>query len=304
MATVSIYVIPTRIAGIWKWSCGDSIGDNITTFRRTSSSIAYDSNWHQVAVVYNGSSGLAPYISLYRDGGNVGAGTASGGEGFDYNDTDDIDFLQNGHGAIGSTYLEGMYPFAGGISVVRVYNRMLASWEVSGNYNWGLTEKLGTPTFSTIVTNGLVLNLDAAFPGATRHDNWEALWGGDFNGGVFNTIGNGECPVIGSDAHPDNGSNYVCFYNFSPASNLNSGNAEEFGTDINFDYDDDFTIEAWVRVAQKGPESAGRGIIFSDQNNGDGYRFGGRHDADQNKWYLEMIMRDNTGADDTEKNAI
>ena len=68
-----------------------------------------------------------------------------------------------------------------------------------------------------------------------------------------------------------------------------------------FDYDDVFTIEAWVRVSEKSPETAGRGIIFGDQDtNGNGYRFGVRHNSGDNKWYLEMIMRDTTGSEQTQ----
>jgi hypothetical protein len=251
--------------------------------------------WHHVAVVYDGADSSAPAISFYVDGSLIADGGVSGGTNYSYND---LDFLTSGCGAVGARYLSQWYPFNGDISVVRIYDRVLTASQVQGNYDIGIAEVDSEPDFRKQPDSNLVLEMDAAFSGPVPQKSWKAFVGG-CGDGQLNIIGKGGYPVLDSEALTGG---YGQYYSFDPIGDQNCGQLRNVSSDIDFDYDDDFTIQAWVRVVDKCPETSGRGIIVSNQDNlANGYRFGVRHDSVTGKWYLETVMRDNSGADDTEK---
>jgi hypothetical protein len=73
------------------------------------------------------------------------------------------------------------------------------------------------------------------------------------------------------------------------------GDLVEDANNINFDYDDNFTIEAWVRVSSMAAGSAGRGIIVGNQSGAQGYRFGVRDNGTTTRYQAEMVHRDPVG---------
>ena len=122
-----------------------------------------DGNWHHVIGTYNGS-----VAALYIDGNLEVSGARSGN-------------FTPGNIAIGSVGGGGEY-FNGKIANVRIYNKALSSTEVQQNYQATKDKFLG----QNIVTNGLLLNLDAAnkdsYPGTGT--TWYTLAGS--NNGTLN----------------------------------------------------------------------------------------------------------------------
>ena len=126
-----------------------------------------DGNWHHVIGTYNGS-----VAALYIDGNLEVSGARSG------------NFIP-GNIAIGSVGGGGEY-FNGKIANVRIYSKALTSDEVQQNYQATKDKFQG----QQIVTNGLVLNLDAAnkdsYPGTGT--TWYDLSGNNYNATVESSM--------------------------------------------------------------------------------------------------------------------
>ena len=148
-----------------------------------------------------------------------------------------------------------------------------------------------------IIQNGLVFEMDASRPGDYYENFWRPVVGRLNGGRLFNYL-DSDVPTFHKEA---SGDEYIWYYNFTPrlsgkcgVGNIGVENQASDGSYItNFNYDDDFTIEAWVRPGDV-PIEQERGIIISDQNGCTGYRFGIR-DTGYDSWYFDFVMRDCSG---------
>ena len=182
----------------------------------------------------------------------------------------------------------------GKISILRVYDRVLDSSEISGNYDTGLTLKQELPPLKPVSTDGLVLEMDAASPGVQYDYNWEPSLGGPYKGGVLAGLGDGQKPLIAGCQHPDSLEKYLWYYKFASNATNHCGQVQYLGESIDFDYDQDFTISVWVRMTESNPETYGRGVFMSNQSDGyNGYRLGSRNYS-TGYWRPEFVMRDNS----------
>ncbi len=143
------------------------------------------------------------------------------------------------------------------------------------------------------VTNGLVLYMDASESGNDPSNYWKPISGGSANSlaGYLYGCGQMHKPYLKSD--PVSGG-HLWYYRIE-ADSTGGGQIGGFGSEVNFDYDRDFTVEAWIRTTENCPEPVnGRGVVFSDKSGSTGYRFGVRNDG-TGKYYMELLMRDTTG---------
>ena len=141
-------------------------------------------------------------------------------------------------------------------------------------------------------TDGLVLYLNAADPGPDPFTTWRPAAGGpqDELAGYLHGFGQMHRPYLKSEAVS---AGHLWHYRID-ADSTGGGQIGGLGRDVLFDYDQSFTIEAWIR-AEVCPEPVnGRGTVFSDKSGTTGYRFGVRNDA-SGGYYMEMVMRDSTG---------
>jgi hypothetical protein len=154
----------------------------------------------------------------------------------------------------------------------------------------------GISTNAQVATNGLNLHMDAAIAGATPSVNWEPLVGKP-GGGLLVSKGDVDGPKIRNEAAADKFIWYYSFTNPTPRTgqacigDLTDVSDPNLG--VHFDYDADFTVEAWVRVTGPGSWSGGRGTIFGSQGNATGYRVGIR-DNGGGQYKFEVVMRDVT----------
>jgi hypothetical protein len=203
---------------------------------RTARSATLDLNvWYNFVGVYNGST-ITSYLNSAQSSqvsktGNIA--TDSGG------------FLI-------ASYTSGSYHFTGNIAAVKVYNRALSAAEVAQNYN-ALAPRFAVPS---IVTDGLVLNLDAgntaSYPGSGT--TWTDISGNGntgtlTNGPTYSSADGGSIVFDGVDDRVDCGnlntlSNMTVQMFVKPLSN--SGGYKAFigavgGTGQ--DYDSGFNID-------------------------------------------------------------
>jgi hypothetical protein len=145
---------------------------------------------------------------------------------------------------------------AGDISLVQIYNRALSAAEVVQNYTATRSRFLGT-----IVTSGLVLNLDAGNTSSYQSGGttWSDLSGNGNNATMFGSV------PYEIDVAP-------CF-NFATITGTTSANASlgfTFTTAM-IPTTGNFTLSFWVKNM---PASVGQQGLFSNTGGANGYRFG------------------------------
>ena len=126
----------------------------------------------------------------------------------------------------------------GNIAIVRMYNKALSVNEVLQNY-----EAQKTRFINYIVTNGLVLNLDAGNPYsyAGAGTTWYDVSGNSYNGTLTSN------PVYSKDS--GGAFKFAGNYSLSPASTVNSLNG------------DALTVEAWIKHDSFGGVGTGRSYV-------------------------------------------
>ena len=164
--------------------------------------------------------------------------------------TGNISVQQTWNLAMGG-YNGGGYLFVGLITCGKIYNRALSASEILQNYN--VTKKRFSPE-ENIVTNGLVLNIDAgntrsyAGVGNTAYDiAGTGITASLFNGVGFNNANNGSFSFDGTNDYIE----------FLPSSIFNLGTG-------------DFTFLAWHKTTNKSGYST---ILSIDDGNGTGIIF-------------------------------
>ena len=179
---------------------------------------------------------------------------------------------------IGFRGADGNHPFKGNISSLRIYKgKGLSAAEVLQNYNALL------PRYYSIVTSGLVLNLDAGNPNSyspPRSDQYASSlvlavpMNGANNGTTFTdqsaiikgsgsaktVTNNGSIPTLTAQSKFYGSSAYI---SNAATQSLTFGN---YGTD--FQFTGDFTIECWVYPTTSG---ATDGSLFVLQSGGNNY---------------------------------
>ncbi len=136
------------------------------------------------------------------------------------------------------------------------------------------------------------LYLDAADAGTNASNVWNPVIG---SGGVL--YGHG---AAGYKPQPDSDGHIPCYY-FTCDQGF-GGQVGVLNADkAQFDYDDDFTVETWVKPG-KSIASTGRMHIVGNQlagemNSACGWRLTARQVNGTNRFFIELTMRDNAGAD-------
>lgn len=148
---------------------------------------------------------------------------------------------------------------------------------------------MSSVSIADLTTDGLILNMDAGQPGTEPWSRWKPVVG-PTDGGIIVDHSGEHLPTLSAES--TGGSDYFWYYHFT-ASDTMGGQVGWLGTDVNFDYFEDFTVEIWFRADQAPPEGAGRGVVFADQANVTGYRLGVRGTG--STYYMEFIMRDKKG---------
>ena len=155
-----------------------------------------------------------------------------------------------------------------------------------------------SPAGAEVVQEGLVLTMDAAKAGSDPVQRWCPAFGSRDSGDLFAYL-DSDLPT---HHYETVAGGYIWYYNFAPVLTGRSGVGGYIGVEdvanpgsyiTNFDYDADFSIEAWIRPGAE-PIEQDRGIIISDQAGCNGWRFGIR-DAGNDTWYFDFVMRDCSG---------
>ena len=155
-----------------------------------------------------------------------------------------------------------------------------------------------SPSGAEVVQEGLVLVMDAAKAGSSPAQRWCPAFGSRDSGDLF-AYWDSDLPTHHYEAVAGG---YLWYYNFAPVLTGRSGVGGYIGVEdvanpgsylTNFDYDADFSIEAWIRPGAE-PIEQDRGIIISDQAGCNGWRLGIR-DAGNGTWYFDFVMRDCSG---------
>lgn len=138
------------------------------------------------------------------------------------------------------------------------------------------------------ISDGLILELNAAYAGNKVLSNWQPLVSSDATGsGAMSS----PAPVLKRmDAAQSD--KYIWYYQF------NGGNVTDIMpvSKLKFGADEEYTVEMWVRVPAMQTGSAGRGAVIGNADAADtGWRFGVRNylDAGVNKFCMEFNIRDN-----------
>ena len=118
-----------------------------------------------------------------------------------------------------------------------------------------------------IVTEGLVLDLEAGSPGYNPDFKWQPVAG---SGGILTDARdrNYLLPrLMAEDATPldPNDSVYNCFYNFRTTNGTTSSQVVGFDPSLMFDWDDSFTLEAWIRPLHENGSSQ-KSMIFGSRS--------------------------------------
>ena len=183
----SAWIYPTSLAG-YNWiiqnglnNSGTSMilnGANLCFFiqggnnQTTSSATLTVNTWTMVTVVYNG----AGSVSFYKNGVLSNSNSASWTESVYGTNT-----------YIGS-YVGAVHFFDGKIDEVGAWNRALTAAEVTELYNAGSGKQYAAPAPTSIITTGLIMNLDASnsasYPGTGT--TWTDLTGNGNNGTLTN----------------------------------------------------------------------------------------------------------------------
>lgn len=144
--------------------------------------------------------------------------------------------------------------------------------------------------FESVKPASALLHLEAAFPGAASAEVWMPVTG---SGGTLYVSGtdqykpqpefDAEIPCYSFQCDPGFGGQVGA---------LNAGQAQ-------FDYDDDFTVEAWIKP-EKSIASSGRMHIAGNQlagqiNSACGWRLTARQISESNRFFIEFTMQDNSG---------
>ncbi len=109
------------------------------------------------------------------------------------------------------------------------------------------------PANEVAAVENLKLSMDAAYPGADGTYAWSPIVG-PCQGGQLSSIGQGDYPELAGDAA---GSDYNWYYRVEPLDEGDCGQVANLKAGIDYDYNDDFSIEAWIRVPQTSPEGRG-----------------------------------------------
>lgn len=140
----------------------------------------------------------------------------------------------------------------------------------------------------------VVLHLEAADPGDHPTANWVAI-----KGCIGELVGDGnagEKPVLKFET------DRVDSFRFAAGSDR-GGLVEGFSADTGFDYDADFSIQTWIKPGcpDEASVSGRMNIVSTEDLSGNGYRLTARRYNQTGQYYLEFVMRDNTGTNSLEK---
>ena len=139
---------------------------------------------------------------------------------------------------------------------------------------------------------GESLELNAAFAGSDPDNVWEPLRG---SGGALAAAGGaGYLPQLGLDLQ-------IPCYRFDCATNSGGQAGGYSAAGLAFDYDDDFSVEAWFKpdksIAVSGRMHLVGNQLAGEANSACGWRLTARQVVDTNRFYIELTMRDNAGED-------
>ena len=211
--------------------------------------------WYHAAVTFSTTTGWRLYLNGVLDSTNSSTSTvfsaydvadalfAEVPYGVGYGAT--TTFLGSGEILLGG-YGTGSNAFSGRISNASVYNRVLSATEIQQNYN-ALAPRFPTPI--SIVTSGLVLNLDAG--NGNSYSGSGTTWTDLSGNGNSATITNGSYDGANGGSIVFNGTNTQVLY----TKIINSG---------------DFTCEIWVKQTSANYGSAmmfGGSDYFSGPDN-------------------------------------
>jgi len=195
-----------------------SIGADVAYNTAASNSLELNKWQFVVATVTNGGESILLYVNsvlVGTSGSALNSGTIT------YTDSQFY---------VGYRHTTNTDPYSGNISQVSVYNRVLSAAEIQQNYN-ALKGRFVVPS---IVTNGLVLNLDAG--NSASYSGSGTTWTDISGSGNTGTLVNG--PTYSSA----NGGSIVF-----------DGTNDYVSTSVNFGGSSQFTVSMFVNNTSRGP---------------------------------------------------